>query len=204
MIEQKDTTPIPMSPQFASLIERYKTDSRFEGKEEDRISCIQTLTQLNNFFQAVGLSREIKTIFLTGSYSNRKQFPPRLTEVVDERRQKTERHSGKSDLDIVVAFYSPWSMKRFSREHNEHTDLTVYFQEQARKLGYSELADLLSVHHMVAVPIARFTRLDFARRVIACGTLILGKDLLNLGVKRDEGISLKVNMQYPHRRFIEK
>lgn len=68
----KEITSLPSD--LSSLLERYKTDRRFEGKEHARSKCIEGILQLNTLLQTTKLPTNIKAILLTGSLSEKNQL----------------------------------------------------------------------------------------------------------------------------------
>lgn len=77
-IAREETQEIPMSDDLRTLLDRYATDPRFNGKETARKACIDAILELNQFIQTAEIPDTIQAILLTGSLSEKKNWIPNI------------------------------------------------------------------------------------------------------------------------------
>jgi len=174
-------------PDFQNLLDRYRTDQRFAGKEQDRQVCIWYLTELNSWVQRVVLPSEIQAVLLSGSFSSMKKTTPDLEPVVHGPWFRGVREGG-SDIDVLFLYTSDivgllklrWlDFNIPERELAHPDDFIVNTLKSLRILLHdncsTELAERVEIHLAVLTPtLGELALQKYVRHMIQTGTLIRG------------------------------
>lgn len=174
-------------PDFQKLLDRYITDQRFSGKEQDRHICISYLVELNNWVQNIVLPSEIQAVLLTGSFSSLKKESPDLEPVIRGPRFNGTREGG-SDIDLLFLYSSDvagllklkWLDFNIPERELVHPDdfvvNTIRLLEEQLRMGCSmELANRVEIHVVILTSMLGCLALKkYVRHMIQTGTLIWG------------------------------
>ncbi len=172
---QTENSPKPeiqMHPDFQTLIERYRTDPRFEGKEQERQVCINTLNRLNEFVQMMSLPEGIGGVILGGSLSYEGKMP----------RFKEDGQLA-SDIDLLFVHNAITKIGKHDIPAHHPADLSDYIWGQAKQLGFFDLlkdnygnGPGIEVHffHGQRGIFNRDIRDDVSKHMMQTGTLIRG------------------------------
>jgi len=195
-----------LHPDFKALLERYKTDQRFQGNDQVREQIIVYLTELNEFIQAVEKPPDVQAVLLTGSFSSLKKEPPDLRKPVGIEPRWDGSRRGGSDIDLLVALKSSVSdlirLKWYQItapgfEIPHPRDFTIntrrYFKSQLEKYGNQDLIDRVEIS---AIPITEslkeMTLKEYFKHMVGTGTLLWGDlPLPSYGVYRDNPPEIK-------------
>lgn len=187
-----DSNNIYTHPDFASLIDRYVLDSRFDGKENDRQKCINYLYELNDWVQTVKKPPEIQAVLLAGSFSALNKEAPDLNPVNHGPWYWGTREGG-SDMDVLFVYSSnirgllklKWQDFNLSERELVHPDDFVVntkhsLKDQLYRDCSPDFVNRVEIHVVVLTQeLGKIALKKYVRHMIQTGTLIWGDLKIN-------------------------